>query len=79
MALEGRAFPVSVPAVIAVVVAGGVAIGVFWSTVVAAVASVPAESSSPEPRRLFGEDQEREFKGFGEADVLELGGGGPGG
>jgi hypothetical protein len=40
---------------------------------------VPSKRSSPESRRLLGEDQEGELKGFGEADVLELNGRGPGG
>jgi hypothetical protein len=40
--------------------------------VVAAVASVPAESCRLEACRLFGEDQKGEFEGFGEADVLEF-------
>ena len=41
-------------------------------SVVATVASVPAERSSPEPRRLFGEDQKCELEGFCEPDVVEL-------
>jgi hypothetical protein len=40
---------------------------------------MPAERSSTEPRWLPGEDQEGELEGFGEADVVELDGGGPGG
>lgn len=46
---------------------------------VAAVASVPAERSGSERGRLFGEDQEGELEPFGEADVLEFNGTGPGG
>ena len=47
--------------------------------VVAAVASVPAERCGAKPRWLFREDQESELEGLGEADVLELDGGGSGG
>ena len=40
---------------------------------------MPAERSGSEPGRLFGEDQEGELEGFGEADVLEFNGSGSGG
>jgi len=39
---------------------------------------VPAERSGTKPHRLFGKDQQGEFEGFGESDVLELRGGGSG-
>jgi hypothetical protein len=40
---------------------------------------VPAARRGPEPRRLPGEDQEGELEGLGQADVLELNGGGSSG
>ena len=40
---------------------------------------MPAKRSSPELRRLPGENQEGELEGLGQADVLELNGRGPGG
>ena len=38
-----------------------------------------AERRSPEPRRLFDEDQEGELESFGEANMFEFGCGCPGG
>jgi hypothetical protein len=46
---------------------------------VGAVAGVPAERGSAEAPRFLGEDQKGELEGFGEPDVLEFGGGSPGG
>ena len=40
---------------------------------------MPAKRGGAEASRLLGEDQEGELEGLGEADVLELGSGGPGG
>jgi hypothetical protein len=40
---------------------------------------VPAERSSSEPGRLFGEDEQGELERLGEADVAELNGGASGG